>query len=77
MLKNIRETVHNKYDIRKWRYINVPKTFEMSKYDVFVVSFIEQEINKDETKKFKNYLENQGVDYVIIRRLHFACSANE
>lgn len=37
-----------------------------------IVSFVEQEINKDEVELFKNYWETQGVDNVVIRRLHTA-----
>jgi len=35
-----------------------------------VVTFIEQEKNLGESKNFKLFWENAGVDYVIIRRLH-------
>lgn len=38
-----------------------------------VVSFVEQEANRAETQDFENYWRDQGVDYVIIRRLH-SCS---
>jgi MoaA/NifB/PqqE/SkfB family radical SAM enzyme len=35
-----------------------------------VVSFVEQPLNMSETSEFETYWKNQGVDYVIIRRLH-------
>ena len=38
-----------------------------------VVSFIEQPQNRAEVEDFENYWKDQGVDYVIIRRLH-SCS---
>ncbi len=38
-----------------------------------VVSFIEQPQNRTEVEDFENYWKDQGVDYVIIRRLH-SCS---
>jgi MoaA/NifB/PqqE/SkfB family radical SAM enzyme len=35
-----------------------------------VVSYIEQPLNIEETSRFKTFWEKQGVDYVVIRRLH-------
>lgn len=40
-----------------------------------IVSFIEQPNNTDEVEDFKNYWESQGVDSVVIRRLHSAAGA--
>lgn len=42
-----------------------------------IVSFVEQELNRKEVEDFKDYWEKQGVDYVVIRRLHSAGGANE
>ncbi len=38
-----------------------------------VVSFVEQPENTDEVAEFESYWKGQGVDYVVIRRLH-SCS---
>ena len=38
-----------------------------------VVSYVEQPQNVSETRDFESYWKDQGVDYVIIRRLH-SCS---
>jgi MoaA/NifB/PqqE/SkfB family radical SAM enzyme len=38
-----------------------------------VVSFVEQPENRHEAADFENYWKQQGVDYVVIRRLH-SCS---
>jgi MoaA/NifB/PqqE/SkfB family radical SAM enzyme len=37
-----------------------------------VVSFVEQAENQDESAEFERYWKSQGVDYVVIRRLHSA-----
>jgi len=37
-----------------------------------VVSFVEQPQNIDEVEAFKSYWEQQGADFVVIRRLHSA-----
>ena len=37
-----------------------------------IVSFIEQELNTLESDGFKKYWEDNGVDYVVIRKLHSA-----
>jgi len=37
-----------------------------------VVSFVEQPQNTDEVADFENYWKQQGVDFVVIRRLHSA-----
>lgn len=38
-----------------------------------VVSFVEQPLNTQEVADFEHYWKDQGVDYVVIRRLH-SCS---
>jgi MoaA/NifB/PqqE/SkfB family radical SAM enzyme len=40
-----------------------------------VVSYVEQPENQHETSDFKAYWENQGADFVVIRRLHSAAGA--
>lgn len=40
-----------------------------------VVSFVEQPANRHESEEFKTYWEEQGADYVVIRRLHSAAGA--
>ena len=40
-----------------------------------VVSYVEQPANQHETEDFKRYWEEQGADYVVIRRLHSAAGA--
>lgn len=40
-----------------------------------IVSFVEQELNKNEVQLFKNYWETEGVDTVVIRRLHTAAGS--
>lgn len=42
-----------------------------------VVSFVEQPLNKNETKDFENFWKNAGASFVIIRRLHSASGAKE
>lgn len=38
-----------------------------------VVSYVEQDLNRNETKSFQDFWEGNGADYVVIRRLH-SCS---
>jgi MoaA/NifB/PqqE/SkfB family radical SAM enzyme len=40
-----------------------------------IVSYIEQPLNQNETCDFKSFWEEQGADYVVIRRLHSAAGA--
>lgn len=40
-----------------------------------VVSYVEQPQNAHETAEFKQFWENEGADYVVIRRLHSAAGA--
>lgn len=58
----VRSSVHRLLDMRK----------ENMKKTKIVVSFVEQEKNKHETKLFEDYWKSYGVDYVVIRRLHTA-----
>jgi MoaA/NifB/PqqE/SkfB family radical SAM enzyme len=52
------------------------KWIQLLKVDTkVVVSFVEQAGNSSETEKFKRYWEEQGADYVIIRRVHSASGA--
>jgi len=58
------ENVHdNVMNLIKMKKIKKSKT-------KIVVSFVEQEFNANEKQNFKEYWENNGVDYVVIRRLH-------
>lgn len=40
-----------------------------------VVSFVEQPENAHEVQQFRQYWEEQGADYVVVRRLHSAAGA--
>ena len=40
-----------------------------------VVSFVEQQQNRNEAAKFEKYWNDQGVDHVVIRRLHSSAGA--
>lgn len=40
-----------------------------------VVSYVEQELNRAETQDFERYWNDQGVDYVVVRRLHSSAGA--
>lgn len=40
-----------------------------------VVSYVEQPLNMHETDAFENFWKNNGVDYVVVRRLHSAAGA--
>ena len=42
-----------------------------------VVSFVEQPLNKHETKQFEEFWNNTGADYVVIRKLHSAAGAKD
>lgn len=42
-----------------------------------VVSYIEQPENEPETQLFEKYWRDQRADYVVIRRLHSCCGAQE
>jgi len=55
---------------------NIKKLIEikqrLSSGTKIVVSFVEQECNTHEASEFKDYWENEGVDFVVLRRLHSA-----
>lgn len=57
------------------KMINIRDTIK-SKTKI-VVSFVLQEKNRDEVEDFKKYWEEQGVDRVIIRKLHTAGGSME
>ena len=40
-----------------------------------VVSFVEQEINRNEVEEFRSFWENEGADFVVIRRMHSNAAA--
>ena len=40
-----------------------------------VVSYVEQELNRNETAAFEKFWKDEGAEYVIIRRLHSAAGA--
>ncbi len=42
-----------------------------------VVSYVEQPLNAAETADFENYWQEQGADYVVVRRLHSCSGAKE
>ncbi|WP_411682045.1 radical SAM/SPASM domain-containing protein [Clostridium thailandense] len=64
-------------EITRSNVLNLIKLKNDLKLDTkIVVSFVEQELNKDEVKEFQNYWNSNGVDYVIIRKLHSAGGAN-
>lgn len=48
---------------------------ESGKKTKVVVSYVEQPQNRHETADFESFWENQGADYVVIRRLHSAAGA--
>jgi MoaA/NifB/PqqE/SkfB family radical SAM enzyme len=53
---------------------NVMKLLELSKQATtttkVVVSYVEQPLNHHETQDFQHFWQDQGVDYVVVRRLH-------
>lgn len=54
------------------------KLIKEGKYDAkLVVSFVEQPINIHETKKFEEFWNKAGADYVIVRKLHSAGGAKD
>jgi len=63
--------VHGDLDLTR---ANVLRLIEMSKAPgcrtKVVVSYIEQPQNQHETADFEQYWQDQGADYVVIRRLH-------
>lgn len=42
-----------------------------------VVSYVEQELNRDETSDFERYWKESGASFVVIRRLHSCAGAKE
>ena len=40
-----------------------------------VVSYVEQDLNRGETEAFEKFWKSEGVEYVVIRRLHSAAGA--
>jgi MoaA/NifB/PqqE/SkfB family radical SAM enzyme len=53
--------------------LNLIKMIKTGKYQAkLVVSFVEQSINKDEKNRFKEYWEEAGADFVVIRPRHSA-----
>ena len=57
------------------RLINLIKTH---KYNTkLVVSYVEQDLNKNETHLFEKYWKEQGADFVVIRPQHSAAGAVE
>ena len=42
-----------------------------------VVSYVEQDLNKNETKLFEEYWKKEGADFVVIRQQHSAAGAVE
>jgi MoaA/NifB/PqqE/SkfB family radical SAM enzyme len=49
---------------------NVLYLLEKKQSAKIFVSFVEQEINKQETEEFKQFWYGNGADFVIVRRLH-------
>lgn len=45
---------------------------ELNSKTRLVVSFVEQDLNINETEDFKSFWEEKGIDFVVIRRLHTA-----
>ncbi|WP_130861662.1 radical SAM/SPASM domain-containing protein [Bacilliculturomica massiliensis] len=54
--------------------INIKK--ERKAATKIVVSFVVQPLNLHEAKQFEEYWYSQGVDYVVMRKLHTAAGAN-
>jgi len=60
----------------KQNILNLIKLIKKGNYNTkIVLSFIEQPLNSNEKKDFKNYWEEAGADFVVIRRLHSAGGA--
>ncbi|OEF06215.1 radical SAM/SPASM domain-containing protein [Vibrio genomosp. F10] len=58
--------------------LNLIKLIKEGNYDTkLVVSFVEQPLNKHETKKFEDFWNDAGADFVVIRRLHSAAGSKE
>ena len=72
--------VRVKGDLSKVRpnVLNLIKLIKEGSYDAkLVVSFVEQPLNMHETKQFEDFWNNEGADFVIIRRLHSAGGAKD
>lgn len=72
--------VRVKGDLSKVRpnVLNLIKLIKEGNYDAkLVVSFVEQPLNSHETKKFENFWNEAGADFVVIRRLHSAGGAKD
>lgn len=72
--------VRKKGDLKVVRnnVLNLLKQIQMNGYKTkVIVSFVEQELNKEESDSFKEFWEAQGADFVIIRKLHSAGGMKE
>ena len=60
---------------------NVVKLLELRDKGSFgtrvVVSFVEQALNRHEVDDFKKFWEEQGADFVVVRRMHTAAGAGK
>ncbi|MFA5779098.1 MAG: radical SAM/SPASM domain-containing protein [Elusimicrobiota bacterium] len=67
--------IRRKGDLLKVR-ANCLKLIEMIKNGKYkakmIVSFVEQSLNRQEKNKFKEFWENNGADFVVIRPMHSA-----
>ncbi|WP_197722043.1 radical SAM/SPASM domain-containing protein [Sulfuriflexus mobilis] len=65
--------VRGNLDVTRTNVLNLLKWInEIESPTKVVVSFVEQPQNSDEVKDFEKYWNDQGVDKVVIRRLHSA-----
>lgn len=60
---NFKDVVSNVKALLKYREENNKRT-------KLVVSFVKQPLNEHETEKFEKFWYSEGVDFVVIRRLH-------
>lgn len=74
------EKIRIKGNLKKTRsnVLNLINRIKNGSYDTkVVVSFVRQELNFNEADDFEKFWKNEGVDYVIIRKLHSASGSKE
>ena len=65
-------------NVTRENVLRLIKLIKEKKYDTkLVVSYVEQELNKKETKLFEEYWKKEGADFVVIRPQHSAAGAVE
>jgi len=70
--------IRKKGNLKETRF-NVLQLIELKKKKKYqskiVVSYVEQELNRDETNDFEKFWKEAGANYVVIRRMHSCAGA--